>query len=171
MTTAIASSPSIEGRLDAMAAQLAEVTAELRAQRAQREMLAELLADLAHVAGPAMQLLTERLARLEEEGWFEFAEHGAGVVGKVVEAFDGEDVDALGDNIVTILETVRSMTQPDLMSLVGRTTTDLRHAVEEDAPPPSLPHLLGELREPQVKRGFERLLVVLRSMGEEAPHD
>lgn len=169
--TAIASGPSIEGRLDAMSAQLAEVTAELRAQRAQREMLAELLADVAHVAGPAMQLLSQRLARLEEEGWFEFAEHGAGVLGKVVEAFDGEDVDALGDNIVTILETVRSMTQPDVMSLVGRSTTELRQAVGEDTPPPTLLQLARELREPQVKRGFDRLLVVLRSMGEDAPHD
>lgn len=174
MTTALATTPNVEhmlGRLDTMAAQLAEITAELRAQRQQREMLADLLADVAHVAGPAMQLLSERLARLEQEGWFEFAEHGAGVLGKVVEAFDGEDVDALGDNIVTILETVRSMTQPDVMTLVGRTTGELRHAVAVDTPAPSLPHLLGELREPEVKRGFERLLVVLRSMGEDPPHD
>lgn len=175
MSTAIASAsnsaPNIEGRLDTMAAQLAEVTAELRAQRAQRELLTELLGELAHVAGPAMQLLAERLAQLEERGWFEFAGHSAGVVEKVVQAFDGDDLDALGDNVVTILDVVRQMTQPDVMAMVGRTTSDLRQAVTEDTPPPSLPHLLGELREPEVKRGFERLLVVLRSMGEEAQTD
>lgn len=171
VSTPVTITDDLGARLDVMQAQLAEITAEIRAQRAQRELVAELLADLAHVAGPAMQRLTERLAELEQDGWFEFVAHSGGVVTKVVEAFDGDDLDALGDNVVTILETVRSMTQPDVMALVGRTTTDLRQAVSEDTPPPSLPHLLGELRDPQVKRGFERLLVVLRSMGEEAAHD
>lgn len=152
-------------RLDAMSELLAEMATELRAQRAQREMIAELLGELAHVAGPAMQLVGERLAELEERGWFEFAGHGAGIMEKVVEAFDGDDLDALGDNVVTILETVRSMTQPEVMVLVGRATTDLRASVDDAAPAPSLPRLLGELRDPEVKRGFERLLVVLRSMG------
>ena len=171
MTTALASAPAVEGRLDAMAAQLAEVTAELQAQRVQREQLAELFGELSHLLGPALASVTERLARLEADGWFEFAGHGAGVVGKVVEAFDGDDLDALGDNVVTILETVRSMTQPEVMALVGRATTDLRVSVDDDTPPPSLPRLLGELRDPEVKRGFERLLVLLRSMGAEADHD
>lgn len=168
MNTATVPDTTLEARLDAMADQVDELSVELRAQRAQRELLGELLAELAHVAGPAMQLLSERLGQLEAQGWFEFAGHSAGVVEKVVRAFDGGDIDALGDNVVTILETVRSMTQPDVMALVGRSTTELRSVVGDDAPPPSLPHLLGELREPEVKRGLERLLVVLRSMGEGA---
>ncbi len=169
--TAIASAPVVEARLDAMSTQLAEISEELRVQRAQREQLAELFAEVSHLMGPALASLTERLARLEADGWFEFADHGAGVVSKVVEAFDGDDLDALGDNVVTILETVRSMTQPEVMALVGRATTELRESVDDTAPPPSLPRLLGELREPEVKRGFERLLVLLRSMGAEADHD
>lgn len=166
-----APSSAVEARLDAMAGQLAEITEELRQQRAQRELVAELLGELSHVAGPAMDMVTERMAALEAAGWFEFASHGAGVLGKVVDAFDGDDLDALGDNVVTILETVRSMTQPDVMALLGRATTDLRQSVDDETELRSLPRMLGDLRDPEVKRGFERLLVLLRSMGADAPHD
>lgn len=83
--TAIAAAPHVDGRLDAMAAQLAEITEELHAQRAPREQFTELFGELSHVMGPAMATISERLARLEADGWFEFAGHGAGVMGKVVE--------------------------------------------------------------------------------------
>jgi len=171
LSTPVTITEDLDERLAAMSDQLDDMATELQAQRAQREMLSELVGELAHVAGPAVQLLTERLAALEERGWFEFAGHSAGIAEKVVEAFDGEDIDALGDNVVTILEVVRQMTQPDVMAMVGRATADLRQVVTEDTPAPSLPHLLRELRDPQIKRGFERMLVVMRSMGEEASHD
>ena len=83
--TAIAAAPHVDGRLDAMAAPLAELTEELHAQRAPREQFTELVGELSHVMGPAMATISERLARLEADGWFEFAGHGAGVMGKVVE--------------------------------------------------------------------------------------
>lgn len=154
-------------RLDALATRLDEVSAELRAQRAQREMIGELLGDLAHVAGPAMQLAGTRLQEAQDAGLIDFVRHSGGIFSRVAEEFDADDVDALADNIVLILQTVREMTQPEIMTLVRRTAHTVGESVDTPVETPGLMRLMGELREPEVRRGFERLLALLRSMGEE----
>jgi uncharacterized protein YjgD (DUF1641 family) len=129
------------------------------------DSLDELAADLAPAARPAFAALTERLTDLDDRGYFTFARGGFGIVDRVVTSFSEEDVEALGDNIVLILQTVRDMTQPEVMSFLRRTVHSVQ---EEEAPakPPSLFGLLREMRDPQVRRGFARALTMLRSMSE-----
>ena len=47
---------------------------------------------------------------MEREGYFAFARGGWRIVERIVTEFSEDDVNALGDNIVTILNTVK---QPD----------------------------------------------------------
>jgi uncharacterized protein YjgD (DUF1641 family) len=127
----------------------------------------ELAEDMAPVAREAMTSLTEILAEAERRGYFGFARSGMGVVDKVVTSFSEEDVRALGDNIVLILETIRQMTQPEVMQMLRRTVDVVGEA--EPVEPPSLFALLKELREPRVRRGLARVISMLRSVGADAP--
>ena len=81
-------------------------------------------------------------------------------------SFTEEDVNALGDNIVLILNTVKDMTQPEIMGMLQRTIHTVQEQ-EEPSEPPSMIGLLKEMRDPDVRRGLGRLLAVLRSMGQE----
>ncbi len=90
------------------------------------------------------------------------------MVDRVVTNFTQEDVDALGDNVVLILETIKEMTQPELMQMM-RTTIHEVGEIEEDAEPPSMMNLLRQMREPEVRRGLGRMLALLRSMGSQNP--
>ena len=164
-TTMDARPTTADERLEAMAAQLDELTAEIRAQRAQREQLAELLGDLSHVSGGAMQSLTSRLESDEASRYLGFARSGMGVVDRIVGNFDEDDVAALGENVVLILETVKEMTQPEIMTMLQRTAHLMNEAPDTPAEPPSLLHLVRDMRDPQVRRGVVRLLVLLRSLG------
>lgn len=128
---------------------------------------AELVEDLAPVAREAMTSLTENLAEAERRGYFGFARSGMGVVDKVVTSFSEEDVQALGDNIVLILETIKRMTQPEVMRMLRRTVDVVGEA--EPAEPPSLFALVKELREPEVRRGLSRAISMLRSVGADTP--
>lgn len=135
---------------------------------AQLGPLSELGQAASEITGPAMQLLTSRLDEAERNGWFGFARGARGVAERVVGSFGEQDVEALGDNIVLILETVRDMTQPEVMGMLRRTMRTVQHS-EVSADPPSMLELLRDMRDPDVRRGFGRLIAAVRTMGEDQP--
>jgi uncharacterized protein YjgD (DUF1641 family) len=83
-----------------------------------------------------------------------------------VTSFSEDDVNQLGDNVVLILETVKEMTQPEVMELLQRTAQSLE---EEITQTPSTLALLRQMRDPEVKRGLARMLQVLRSFSDSTP--
>jgi uncharacterized protein YjgD (DUF1641 family) len=159
-------SSALERRLERMATQLEVLTAEAEERRVARDIWGELVADLAPVSRETLAALTERLAVLDGRGYGEFASSSAGVLDRVVTAFGADDVDALGDNIVLILSTIRDMTQPEVMTMLRRTATSM--GGEAPATTPSLAALLRQLRQPEVRRGLQRLLTMLATLGQ--PH-
>jgi uncharacterized protein YjgD (DUF1641 family) len=111
-------------------------------------------------------MLTEKLGELEAKGYFTFGEGGLKIVDKVVTSFDEDDVESLGDNIVLILNTVKEMTQPEVMNLLSRTMVEVQETEDTPVgPPPSAFALLKQMRDPEVRRGLARALTVLRSLG------
>jgi hypothetical protein len=104
--------------------------------------------------------------RRRRKGYFAFARAGAGIADRVVTSFTEEDVEALGENIVLILNTVKEMTQPEVMGMLRRTIHTVQDQ-DDTGEPPSMFALLKEMRDPQVRRGLARMLAALRSMGEE----
>jgi uncharacterized protein YjgD (DUF1641 family) len=110
--------------------------------------------------------VVETLDHLEREGYFAFARGGWYVVEQIVAEFDEEDIRALGDNIVTILKTVRNMTQPEIMALANNAVNAMRY----DEPGDSQTSLLGLVRElgnPKVRKGFARLLNLVKVMADQ----
>lgn len=113
---------------------------------------------------PAFDQATTGLAELEKRGYFTFAQGGIRIMDNIVTAFSEEDVRKLGDNIVLILQTVKEMTQPETMNFVRNTVQVIDR--EKDAPvETSLLALLGQMRDPNVRRGLAITLRVLRTIG------
>lgn len=137
------------------------------------ESMTSLMGEAAPLSQEVVAALTSRLADLDEKGYFDFARHSAGVLERVVTSFDEDDIDALGDNVVLILETVKEMTQPQVMHMLRRTATAVQsqqQAIESGADDtPSLWQLMRRMRDPQVRRGLARALDMLRSVAADAP--
>jgi uncharacterized protein YjgD (DUF1641 family) len=137
------------------------------------ETATALMGDAAPLSGEVIAALTTRLAALDEKGYFAFARHSAAVLERVVTSFDEDDIDALGDNVVLILQTVREMTQPEVMQMLRRTATAVQaqqHAIESgDEKTPSLWQLLRQMRQPEVRRGLSRAIGMLRVVAADAP--
>ncbi len=120
--------------------------------------------ELAPLATPAVASLNSRLQQLDERGYFAFARRSVDVLDNVVTSFSEEDVRLLGENIVLILQTVKQMTQPEVMGMLRRTALTMQQA-DPQSGAPSMRGLLGQLRDPLVRRGLSRTLVALRSVG------
>lgn len=151
-------------RLDTIYGQVQFLVDEAEERRRTRAALSELTRDLSPIASQGFETVTRVMTDAEERGYTGFARSSLGVVDKVVTSFSEEDVEALGDNVVLILETVKEMTQPEVMTLL-RSTLQNVHDTPEPAEPPSIFSLLGQMREPEVRRGLARLIVFLRGLG------
>jgi len=89
---------------------------------------AALAGEIGPLAAPAADNLTARMQLLDERGYLAFARQGAGIVDTVVTSFTEEDVKQLGDNVVLILQTVKQMTQPEIMGMLHRTAVTIAEA-------------------------------------------
>lgn len=134
------------------------------------EMFSELFEDMLPLTEHAMDVATDRLVTLDKKGYFNFAKSGLHVVDRVVTGFSEEDVDALGDNVVLILETVKEMTQPEVMAVLYRMIEAVQlqqqHMAEEPEDAPSLFALARKMRDPEIRRGMGRALNTLRAVSE-----
>ena len=131
----------------------------------QLENVMELSEDMQTIGKQIFNQGVQELDRLEREGYFAFAREGWQIVERVVEEFDQEDVRALADNIVTILKTVRNMTQPEIMAIANQSVDAIREAPAENEKL-SMLKLIKEMGSPQVKRGMSRMLNLLKAMGD-----
>ena len=110
--------------------------------------------------------LVETLDRLEHEGYFGFLNEGWNIVERIVTEFSEEDVKALGDNIVTILDTVRTMTQPEILNLANNAIGAIEATPVEEQDISTFA-LLRELADPQVRRGMARMLNIVKALADE----
>ncbi len=117
---------------------------------------------------------TDRLAELERKGYFGFARQSFYVIDQIVTSFSEEDVKQLGDNIVLILNTVKALTQPQMMTLLNNLTQGF-HEAEAEARAGKLDigylALLRKMRDPEVRRGLAITLETLRRVSAQSPKE
>lgn len=135
------------------------------------DQASELVDDMVPLGPDVLMAATQRMAVLEERGYFDMARAGAGVVDRVVTNFDEDDVVQLGENVVTILETLKEITQPEMLAMLGNVVDAVKrqqHVVElETDDPPTLWALAKQVREPDVRRGIARALGTLQAVSAE----
>ncbi len=149
---------------------LARSLPKMQAMLVQLDSMAELTHEVNSITGAGVAKLSESLAEAERKGYFTFARHGAEMVEEVVTSFSEDDVVALRENLVLILNTVKELTQPEVMTLLNRTGVSLQTISDDGGEkPPTAFALVKQMRDPEVRRGLNRTLGLLRTIGEESP--
>ncbi len=125
------------------------------------ESIVELADETSRIGQQVFNQAVFSLDRLEREGYFTFAQGGWRIVERIVNEFSEEDIDALGENIVTILTTVRNLTQPEIMNLTNNALQAIQDEPDtgEDV---SMWALLRDLNDPKVRKGMARLMNMLK---------
>ena len=131
----------------------------------------ESMMDLAETVGPlaneAFGKAVDEMTELERKGYFSFARGGMQIMDNVVTSFSEEDVNRFGDNVVLILNTVKDMTQPEILNFVRNT---LLVAEKEIDKPVDISYmgLMRMMRDPEVRRGLALTMRVLQVVGAQA---
>lgn len=148
---------AVLSRLDALSQQVSYLVEQ---QRKQQELIDELVLP---IAKEVMQHATGKLSELEKAGYFAFAKELMNVGQRIVESYSADDVRRLGDAVTSILDTVRAMTQPEVLAIANGASEVLSHAGQTK--PIGLMGMVRATRNQDVGRGMAVMFEVLRQVG------
>ncbi|MBC8376430.1 MAG: DUF1641 domain-containing protein [FCB group bacterium] len=109
----------------------------------------------------------DTLDKFDRAKYFEFASEAVHISDNVVEHFSGEDVKLLADNIVPILEALKSITQPEMMGSIKNAITIFSKMNTEDIQEVSLWQAMKELNTPEMKRGLGFIIAFMKNMSKQ----
>ncbi|NOZ45723.1 MAG: DUF1641 domain-containing protein [Chlorobi bacterium] len=128
----------------------------------------ESLTDLSKDAMPIVNEMlidgTKKLNEFEQKGYFDFIQEAGKIIDNIVTHFTTEDIEALADNIVPILETVKKMTQPDLLKSIDNAVKIFSSLETKNIPPYSVWKLLKEMRTPEMKRSLGIMVQMIKNI-------
>jgi uncharacterized protein YjgD (DUF1641 family) len=133
----------------------------------QLESLMDLVDTVGPLADEAFGKAVDELTELERKGYFGFAQGGMKILDNVVTSFSEDDVNRFGDNVVLILNTVKDMTQPEIMNFVRNTLLVAEREIEKPVDI-SYMGLMRQMRDPEVRRGLALTMRVMHVVGAQA---
>jgi len=130
--------------------------------------LFESMNDLMKDAGPIFNEViinfTKRLHELDQKGYFEFFAEAGNIFDNIITHYKPEDVKGLADNVVTILETVRTATQPEMMKALNNGFKIYGSIETENIPEYSIFRVLKEMNQPEMKRALGFFITFMKNM-------
>ncbi len=129
------------------------------------------LNDLVKDMGPIVRQIgldsIHKLNELDEKGYISFIKEIYKITDNIVANFTAEDVRLLSDNIVTILNTVKNLTQEEVLSAANNAVSVFTNLDSTEVPEYSLWKAFKELRSPEMKRALGFMLTFLKNMAKE----
>lgn len=128
----------------------------------------ESITDLAKDASPMVNEMiidfTRKLHEFEQKGYFEFARESGKVIDKIVTHYNAEDIRNLSDNVVTILDTVKNLTQPDMLHALNNALRVFNSMEMDKLPEYSIWRVMRELNSPEMKKGMAFMVLFLKNL-------
>ena len=128
----------------------------------------ESISDFLHDSSPLMREyildFMKKMDELDRKGYFEFIKESIKILDNIVTGFTVEDVKKLGDNIGTIMNTVKNLTQPDMLHSINNAVSVYKKLDIEVEKEVSVLKLLKELNDPEMKRGMAFSIQFLKNL-------
>ena len=124
----------------------------------------DFIADAKPVTKELFSTTLEKLDAFDQKGYFQFIKELINIGDRVVEHFSEEDVRLLGDNVITILETVKSLTQPEMLMAINNAVSIYQNLDPKDAPQYSIWKVMRELNTPEMKKGIGFVITFLKKI-------
>jgi len=105
--------------------------------------------------------------QLEQKGYFDFFRESTKVIDNIVNHFTAEDVKMLADNIVTILETVKELTQPEMLKAINSGVVVYKNIDVTDVPEYSVFKAIKVMNSREMRRGIGFMITFLKNIAKE----
>ncbi len=131
------------------------------------ESMNDLLKDAGPIFNEVIIDFTKKLHELDQKGYFEFFAEAGNIFDNIISHYKPEDVRELSNNIVTIIETVRSATQPEMMTALSNGIKIYNNIETENIPEYSIMKTLREMNKPEMKRALGFFVTFMKNMAAE----
>jgi uncharacterized protein YjgD (DUF1641 family) len=133
----------------------------------QLDSITDLMDVIKPITKEGMNKATSVMEELDRKGYLVFAKGGLQMMDNVVTSFNEEDVNRLGKNIVLILNTIKDMTQPEIMNFVRNTLLVAEKEVEKPVDSSTF-GLIRQMQDPAVRRGLALTMRVMHVVGSQS---
>lgn len=131
------------------------------------ESTADFLKDASPIMNEMIIDMIRKLNEFDQKGYFEFFTEAGNIIDNVVTHFSREDVSLLVDNIVPMLETIKGLTQPDMLKSVNNAVKIFSKLDMDSSPEYSVWKLMREMNKPEMKRAIGFMVTFMKSMSKQ----
>jgi uncharacterized protein YjgD (DUF1641 family) len=124
----------------------------------------DLFRDVGPIANEVIIDTTKKLHEFEQKGYFEFFKEAGQIIDNVVTHYSAEDVKLLADNIVTIMDTVKNLTQPDMLKSIDNAVKVFSSMEMEDVPTYSIFRVMREMNTPEMKKALGFFVTFMKNL-------
>ncbi len=111
--------------------------------------------------------MIQKFNEYDKKGYFDKLSEFGKVVDNAVSHFTVDDIRHLADNIVTLLETVKSLTTPEFQKLINNALKVFETVQGEKIPEYSVFRMMRELNKPEMKRAMGFMVTFMKGMSRE----
>ncbi len=131
------------------------------------ESINDLIKDASPIFNEVIIDFTKKMNEFDQKGYFEFFAEAGNIFDNIVTHYKPEDVRELSDNIITIMETVRSATQPEMMAALNNGFKIYKSIETENIPEYSIFKVMREMNKPEMKRALGFFVTFMKNMAAE----
>jgi len=131
------------------------------------ESINDFVKDVSPIFNEVIIDFSKKLNEFDQRGYFEFFSEAGNIFDNIITHYKPEDVRALSDNIITILETVRSATQPEMMSALNNGLKIYGSMEMNNVPEYSILKVIREMNKPEMKRALGFFVNFMKNMAAE----
>ena len=130
----------------------------------------DLMRDAGPIANEMIIDATTKLHAFEQKGYFAFIKEFGQIIDNIITHYSVEDVRLLADNVVTIMDTVKNLTQPEVLKSVDNAVKVFASMETEDIPQYSLFRVMREMNKPEMKKALGFLVTFMRNLSRDERH-
>ncbi|WKK65019.1 DUF1641 domain-containing protein [Lutimonas zeaxanthinifaciens] len=118
------------------------------------EMAVDLGKEVGPIANEVIIDFTKQMNTLEQKGYFDFIREIGPVVDNIVQGFSPQDLKELANSIVSILNIVKEMTQPEVLNTMQNAIKAFNSMETESVPSYSVWKLMREMNSPEMQKAL-----------------
>ncbi|MCY1720342.1 DUF1641 domain-containing protein [Prolixibacteraceae bacterium Z1-6] len=131
------------------------------------ESMNDFIKDASPIFNEVVIDFSKKLHEFDQKGYFEFFAETGKIFDNIIAHYKPEDVRELADNVVTIMETVRSATQPEMMAALHNGMKVYGSMEVDNIPEYSIFKVLREMNQPEMKRALGFFVTFMKNMASE----
>ncbi|MFC2098964.1 DUF1641 domain-containing protein [Bacteroidota bacterium] len=131
------------------------------------ESVYDLMQDMGPVVRETIIDAIRKMAEMEQKGYFEFFNELRRAMDTVVTHYSGDDIRLLADNIVTVMDTLKNITQPDMLQAMNNAVNVFQKIEIDNIPEYSMWKAMKEMRSPEMKKGIGFMITFLKNLSED----